>query len=107
MWLDSLLTLVAPRNGADTLGPKQQIRINTRFWYGISSALILNAPYTAVQHAKGAARCPTARSFFGRLRRTKSALQLRRRVSPGFARHIRRFHPRHDKTRASAHSPYE
>src|SRR5207247_2007895 len=45
--LDSLLMLVAPRHGADTLGPKQQIRINASFWSGIPSVFTLTAP----QHA--------------------------------------------------------
>jgi len=106
-WLDSLLTLVAPRNGADTLGPKQQIRINTSFWYGISSVLTLSGPYGEVQHAKGAARCPTARSFFDRLGRTKSALQLGRRVSPAFADQMLGYVAQYEKTRASVQGAYK
>jgi len=106
-WLDSLLTLVAPRNGADTLGPKQQIRINGSFWYGISSVLILNAPYGDVQHAKGGARCPTARSFFDRLARTKSALQLGRRVSPGFADQMLGYVAQYEKTKVSVQGAYK
>ncbi len=106
-WLDSLLTLVAPRNGADTLGPKQQIRINASFWYGISSVLTLTAPYGDVQHAKGKARCPTARSFFDRLARTKSALQLGKRVSPVFAEQMLGYVAQYEKTRASVQGAYK
>src|ERR1700752_162086 len=41
VWLDTLLQVVAPRNAADTLGPKQQVRVNASFWYGLSSVLTL------------------------------------------------------------------
>jgi len=67
----------------------------------------LNAPYTAVQHAKGAARCPTARSFFDRLGRTKSALQLGRRVSPTFADQMLGYVAQYEKTRASVQGAYK
>jgi tetratricopeptide (TPR) repeat protein len=106
-WLDSLLALVAPRNGADTLGPKQQIRINGSFWYGISSVITLGGPYGEVQHAKGAARCPTARSFFDRLARTKSALLLGRRVSPGFADQMLGYVAQYEKTKPSVQGAYK
>ena len=106
-WLDSLLMLVAPRNGADTLGPKQQIRINASFWYGISSVFTLTAPYGEVQHAKGKARCPTARSFFDRLARTKSALQLGKRVSPVFAEQMLGYVAQYEKAKASVQGAYK
>ena len=84
-WLDTLLTIITPKTVADTVGPKQQIRINASFWYGISSVLTLAGPYGDMTKAKGAARCPMAHSVFDRLTRTKAALQLGRRVSPPFA----------------------
>ena len=79
-WLDTLLQVVAPKSAADTTGPRQQVRVNASFWYGLSSVLTLQAPYKGMTEAKGAARCPAARDVFGRLTRTKSALQMGRRV---------------------------
>jgi len=84
-WLDTVLTIVAPKTPADTLGPKQQIRISASFWWGISSVLTLNPPYQQMSKAKGAARCLLARAFYDRLARTKSALLLGRRASAPFA----------------------
>ncbi len=81
-WLDTLLLAIAPKNAADTLGPKHQVRINGSFWYGLSSVLTLQGPYKAMTEAKGGARCPAARDVFDRLSRTKASLQLGRRVHP-------------------------
>lgn len=78
--LDTLLQVVAPRSPSDTAGPKFQVRVNASFWYGLSSVLTLNGPYQDMTKAKGAERCPKARVVFDRLTRTKSALQLGRRV---------------------------
>ena len=82
VWLDTLLQVVAPRNAADTLGPKHQVRVNASFWYGLSSVLTLQKPYKEMTEKKGAARCPAAREVFDRLTRTKNALTLGRRVHP-------------------------
>ncbi len=79
-WLDTLLQVVAPKSAADTTGPRQQVRVNASFWYGLSSVLTLQGPYKGMTEAKGAARCPAARDVFGRLTRTKNALQMGRRV---------------------------
>jgi hypothetical protein len=81
-WLDTLLQVVAPKSPSDTTGPRQQVRVNASFWYGLSSVLTLQGPYKGMTEAKGAARCPAARDVFGRLTRTKSALQMGRRVHP-------------------------
>ncbi len=81
-WLDTLLQVIAPKNAADTLGPKHQVRINASFWYGLSSVLTLNRPYQEMTKLKGGARCPGARDVFERLSRTKASLQLGRRVHP-------------------------
>ena len=82
VWLDTLLQVVTPRNTADTLGPKHQVRVNASFWYGLSSVLTLQRPYKEMTEKKGAARCPAAREVFDRLTRTKNALTLGRRVHP-------------------------
>jgi hypothetical protein len=82
VWLDTLLTVIPPRNASDTLGPKQQVRVNASFWYGLSSVLTLQRPYKEMTEKKGAARCPAAREVFDRLTRTKNALTLGRRVHP-------------------------
>ncbi|MFN2570892.1 MAG: hypothetical protein ABR537_04660 [Gemmatimonadales bacterium] len=84
VWLDTLLQVVAPKNAADTLGPKQQVRVNASFWYGLSSVLTLAKPYKEMTEVKGsnAVKCGAARGVFDRLTRTKAALQLGRRVHP-------------------------
>lgn len=84
VWLDTLLQVVEPRARGDTLGPRHQVRINASFWYGLSSVLTLNKPYQDMTKLKtnDPTRCDVARGIFGRLTRTKSALQLGRRVHP-------------------------
>jgi Tfp pilus assembly protein PilF len=82
LWLDTLLQVIAPRYAADTLGPKQQVRVNASFWYGLSSVLTLQKPYKDMTVEKGPKRCPAARDVFERLTRTKNALTLGRRVHP-------------------------
>jgi Tfp pilus assembly protein PilF len=106
-WLDSLLTLIAPRNAADTLGPRYQVRINASFWWGISSVLTLNPPYQEMSKAKGAARCPLARAFYDRLGRTKSALLLGRRVSPPFADQMLGYVTQYEKTKPGVQAAFK
>ena len=103
-WLDTLLQVVAPKTPADTVGPKQQVRVNGSFWYGLSSVLTLQRPYKEMTEKKGAARCPAAREVFDRLTRTKNALTLGRRVHPptadqmlGFARQYEAAKPQVQK----------
>ncbi|MDP3909693.1 MAG: hypothetical protein Q8Q14_04830 [Gemmatimonadales bacterium] len=83
-WLDTLLQVVTPRVPTDTAGPRHQVRVNASFWYGLSSVLTLNKPYQDMTKLKTTdpTRCDVARGIFGRLTRTKSALQLGRRVHP-------------------------
>ena len=104
VWLDTLLQVIAPKSPADTLGPKQQVRVNASFWYGLSSVLTLNGPYQDMTKAKGAERCPKARAVFDRLTRTKQALQLGRRIHPptadqmlGFVRQYEQAKPQVQK----------
>ena len=76
-WLDQLLQLVALRTPADTAGPRQQIRLQASFWYGVSSVASLTGPYTAMVKSKS---CTEAKAFDDRLVRTKDALIFGARV---------------------------
>ncbi len=78
-WLDQLLQLVALRTPADTVGPRQQIRLQASFWYGVSSVASLTGPYTAMVKSKS---CTEAKAFDDRLVRTKDALIFGARVHP-------------------------
>ncbi|HWC73415.1 MAG TPA: hypothetical protein VG454_05710 [Gemmatimonadales bacterium] len=106
-WLDTLLTVVAPKNAADTVGPKQQIRVNASFWYGLSSVLTLAGPYKAMTEAKGAARCPAARAVFDRLTRTKNALVLGTRVHPPTANQMLGFVAQYEKAKPQVQKAFK
>lgn len=108
-WLDSLLSVIGyqPRTASDTVGPKQQIRINASFWYGLSSILTLGPEYKKITEAKGAARCPTARPVFDRLQRTRNALQLGRRVHPPTADQMLGFVAQYEKAKPSVQGAFK
>jgi tetratricopeptide (TPR) repeat protein/TolB-like protein len=106
-WLDTLLQVVAPKSPADTAGPKQQVRINGSFWYGLSSVLTLNRPYQEMTKAKGGTRCPMAREVFDRLTRTKAALQLGRRVHPPTADQMLGFVAQYEKAKPSVQNAFK
>ncbi len=106
-WLDTLLQIIAPKNPADTLGPKQQVRINASFWYGLSSVLTLNAPYQAMTKAKGANRCPEAHAVFDRLTRTKAGLLLGRRVHPPTADQMLGFVAQYERAKPSVQNAFK
>ena len=106
-WLDSLLAMIAPKNPADTLGPKQQVRINASFWYGLSSVLTLNGPYQEMTKAKGASRCPQAHAVFDRLTRTKNALLLGRRVHPPTADQMLGFVAQYERAKPSVQNAFK
>jgi tetratricopeptide (TPR) repeat protein len=108
-WLDSLLTIVGPtaRTAADSLGPKHQVRINASFWYGLSSVLTLNGPYTAMTKAKGPNRCVEAHTVFDRLARTKAALLLGRRVHPPTADQMLGFVAQYEKAKSSVQAAFK
>lgn len=78
-WLDQLLQLVASRTPADTVGPRQQIRLQASFWYGVSSVASLSGPYSAMVKSKS---CTEAKAINDRLERTKEALVFGARVHP-------------------------
>ena len=78
-WLDQLLQVVAPRTPADTVGPRQQIRLQASFWYGVSSVASLSGPYSAMIKSKN---CGEAKAINDRIARTKDALIFGARVHP-------------------------
>ena len=78
-WLDQLLQLVTPRTPADTVGPRQQIRVQASFWYGVSSVGPLFAQYSAMVKSKN---CGEAKSVNDWIGRAKGALVFGARVHP-------------------------
>jgi len=78
-WLDQTLQVVVPRTPSDTTGPRQQIRIQASFWYGLSSVLTLNDQYRAMVNSRS---CTEAKTASERIARTKEALMLGMRVHP-------------------------
>lgn len=87
IWLDTLLQVVAPRSATDSVGPRFQVRVNTSFWFGLSSVLTLGKPYKDMTELKASdrSRCDKAEAIFDRLDRTKAALTLGRRIHPSTA----------------------
>jgi len=81
-WVDSLLILVAPRVPADTIGPRQQIRVQASFWYGLSSVLSLGPPYQEMIKSKS---CDQLKTINERIQRSKQALFLGGRIAPQVA----------------------
>ena len=80
-WLDQMLTVLAPKTPADTVGPRYQIRVQASFWYGLASLQTLGGPYTAMTKSKN---CEQAKGINERIKRTKDAMDLGLRVSPQF-----------------------
>jgi tetratricopeptide (TPR) repeat protein len=81
-WLDEALRIVNPRSAADTGGPRQQVRVQASFWFGIASVASLQEPYRQMVASKS---CVDAKAINSRLDRTRGALILGSRVSPNFA----------------------
>jgi len=107
-WLDTLLQVVAPRNPADTLGPKHQVRLNGSFWYGLSSVLTLNPMYQDMAKEKDKRQqCVKARAVFDRVGRTKAALQLGRRVHPPTADQMLGFVAQYEKSKQSVQRAFK
>ena len=80
-WLEQTLQLVAPRTPADTVGPRQQIRVQASFWYGVSLFQALPPAYQAMVKSKN---CNDAKEVNDRIAQTKDALLAGARVSPSF-----------------------
>jgi len=101
IWLDTLLQVVAPKSSADTVGPRYQVRINSSFWFGLSSVLTIGKPYQVMANLKpkDRDRCDRAKAIFDRLDRTKAALLLGRRVHPPTADQMLGFVAQYEKAR--------
>src|SRR5712664_3176076 len=84
-WLDQLLNLVAPRSPADTVGPRQAIRVQASFWFGLSSTLSLAVPYGEMIKSKN---CERAKEMSDRIQRTKQSMLLGARVSQNLAQQM-------------------
>ncbi|HXI32438.1 MAG TPA: hypothetical protein VNH63_00005, partial [Gemmatimonadales bacterium] len=84
-WLDQLLTALTPKTPADTAGPRQQIRIQASFWYGLASLQTLSGPYTVMTKSKS---CEQAKGINERIKRSKDAMDLGMRVSPVFVKQL-------------------
>jgi tetratricopeptide (TPR) repeat protein len=80
-WLDQMLTVLAPKTPADTVGPRYQIRVQASFWYGLASLQTLAGPYSTMTKSKS---CEQAKAINERIKRTKDAMDLGTRVSPQF-----------------------
>jgi tetratricopeptide (TPR) repeat protein len=78
-WLERALDLVTPRAPGDTLGPRQQVRLQASFWYGVASVQPLFQAYGAMVRAKSCTRAKTVNDWIAR---AKAALIAGRRVHP-------------------------
>jgi tetratricopeptide (TPR) repeat protein len=86
VWLDQLLTQLAPRSPADTSGPRQQIRAQASFWFGISTALSLGPLYGQMVKDKS---CDQARGVNDRIARGIQSIDVGGRVAPTVAAQMR------------------
>ena len=103
-WLDQLLTTIPQASPADTLGPKQQIRVQGSFWFGLSSTLTLGGPYKALTEAKS---CDLAKAFSERLTRTRDALFLGGRIAPSVATQMLGFITRYSQAMAQVKAAFK
>jgi tetratricopeptide (TPR) repeat protein len=78
-WLGQALDLVAQRAPGDTVGPRQQIRLQASFWYGVSSVQPLFAEYGVMVKSKSCARAKAVNDW---MLRAKRALTFGARVHP-------------------------
>jgi len=81
-WLDQAMTQLAPRNPGDTTGPRQALRVQTSFWFGVASTLSLGPEYGVMVKEKS---CERAKAVSDRLQRSKQALFLGGRLAPRVA----------------------
>jgi tetratricopeptide (TPR) repeat protein len=85
-WLDELLTQLAPRSPADTLGPRHAIRRQGSFWFGLASALSLGGPYQIMVKDKS---CDMAKTINDRIQRSVQAMDLGGSIAPSVAIQMR------------------
>jgi tetratricopeptide (TPR) repeat protein len=83
VWLDQLLNEMGPAGGS---GPKEQIRTQASFWFGISTALSLGEPYGHMVKTKS---CPEAKLINDRINRGIQAIDFGAHVAPGPAAQMR------------------
>ena len=100
VWLDTLLTVVAPKNAADTTGPRFQVRLNGSFWFGLSSILTFGKEYGRVAKLTPKdrpPRCQQYKELQDRLQRTRTAMTLGTRVHPPTANQMLGFIGQYEK----------
>ncbi len=83
VWLDQLLNEMGPAGGS---GPKEQIRTQASFWFGLSSAITLQGPY---KHMLDAKSCEEAKTINERINRGIAAIDFGGRVAPNVAVQMR------------------
>ena len=81
-WLDQAMIQLAPKSPADTTGPRQALRVQTGFWYGVASTLSLGPEYGKMVKDKS---CDDAKAINERLNRSKQALLMGGRLAPRVA----------------------
>jgi Tfp pilus assembly protein PilF len=103
-WLDRLLDRVAPRTPADTVGPRQQIRVQASFWYGLASFQTLNAAYHTMAQSKN---CEQAKQVHDRIERTKTALGLGSRVSAAVTAQLQKGIAQYETAMKQVHTAFK
>ncbi|HEY6222188.1 MAG TPA: hypothetical protein VIW26_00250 [Gemmatimonadales bacterium] len=83
VWLDQLLNEMGPTGGP---GPKEQIRIQASFWFGIASAVTLQEPYKRMVDHKS---CDEAKTINDRINRGIAAIDFGGRVAQSVAAQMR------------------
>jgi tetratricopeptide (TPR) repeat protein len=83
VWLDQLLGEMGPTAGP---GPKEQIRAQASFWFGIASAVTLQEPY---KHMVDHKSCDEAKTVNDRINRGIAAIDFGGRVAPSVAAQMR------------------
>jgi tetratricopeptide (TPR) repeat protein len=86
VWLDQLLPQVAPSSPADTTGPRNAIRRQASFWFGLSSTLSLGVPYQQMVKDKS---CDQAKTVNDRIQRALQAMDLGASIAPSVAIQMR------------------
>jgi tetratricopeptide (TPR) repeat protein len=84
-WADPLLTELAERSPADTVGPRMALRAQTAFYFVIPALQKVAADYRTMVPTKSCAR---ARDVNDQVQRLKRAVQLGRRISNDFMNRI-------------------